>query len=81
MNRHGNTSLPVKRLFGVKIGETMVLNRPRSLWGQTLYLVATRSPAGEHVILATHHAPHDALADYNLEKVNQVYLTFTTLRA
>jgi hypothetical protein len=63
-NRHRNARLPVTRLFSVKIGETMVLNRRRRLWGHRLCLAATRSPAGEHVIIATAHAPHSALEDY-----------------
>lgn len=63
-NRQRNTRLPVTRLFSIGIGETMVLNRPRRLWGHTLYLVATRSCRGEHVIVVTAHAPEQALADY-----------------
>ena len=59
-----NARIPVTRLFGIQVGETMVLNRPRRLWGHTLYLVETRSSAGEHVIVITTHAPHQALADY-----------------
>lgn len=42
----------------------MVLNRPWRLWGHTLFLVATRAPSGEHVIVITTHAPDMALADY-----------------
>ncbi|MEZ5582271.1 MAG: IS4 family transposase [Candidatus Competibacteraceae bacterium] len=63
-NRQRNARLPVTRLFAVQIGETMVLNRPRRLWGHTLYLVGTRAPSGEHVIVITTHAPTTALADY-----------------
>ncbi len=63
-NRQRNARLPVTRLFSIGIGETMVLNRPRQLWGHTLYLVATRSCRGEHVIVITTHAPQQALTDY-----------------
>ncbi|WP_157862511.1 hypothetical protein [Nitrosococcus halophilus] len=42
----------------------MILNRPRRLWGHTLYLVGTRAPSGEHVIVITTHAPEQALEDY-----------------
>jgi len=62
--RQRNARLPVTRLFNIQIGETMVLNRPRRLWGHTLYLVGTRAPSGEHVIVITTHAPTTALADY-----------------
>jgi hypothetical protein len=54
-NRQRNARLPVVRLFSVQIGETMVLNRPRRLWGHTLYLVGTRAPRGEQ--LNRHHDP------------------------
>lgn len=63
-NRQRNARLPVTRLFGIRVGETMVLNRPRRLWGQEVYLVATRSITGEYVILITAHAPEQALNDY-----------------
>jgi hypothetical protein len=64
-NRQRNARLPVTRLFSIGIvGETMVLNRARQLWGHTLYLVATRSCRGEHVIVITTHAPEQALSDY-----------------
>lgn len=63
-NRHRNARVPVTRLFSVRIGETLVLNRPRRLWGHTVYLVGTRAPSGEHVIIITAHAPTTALVDY-----------------
>jgi hypothetical protein len=63
-NRQRNARLSVTRLFPIAIGETMVLNRPRRLWGHTLYLVATRAVNGEYVIVVTTHAPQQALADY-----------------
>ena len=63
-NRQRNARMPVTRLFAIQVGETMILNRPRQLWGQALYLVATRSAAGEYVIVITAHAPAQALADY-----------------
>jgi hypothetical protein len=63
-NRQRNARLPVTRLFSVQIGETLVLNRPRRLWGHTLYLVGTRACSGEHVIVITTHAPQTALEDY-----------------
>jgi hypothetical protein len=63
-NRQRNARLPVTRLFSIGIGETMVLNRPRQLWGHTLYLVGTRASRGEHVIVITTHAPDMALEDY-----------------
>jgi hypothetical protein len=63
-HRQRNARLPVTRLFAVQIGEEMMLNRPRKLWGHTLYLVGTRSVAGEHVIIITTHAPQQALLDY-----------------
>lgn len=63
-NRQRNARLPVTRLFSIQSGETMILNRPRRLWGHTLYLVGTRAPSGEHVIIITTHAPEQALEDY-----------------
>lgn len=63
-NRHHNRGLPVTRLFSVRIGETMILNRPRRLWGLRLYLAGTRALGGEHVIVVTAHAPQQALTDY-----------------
>lgn len=63
-NRHRNAQLPVRRLFPVQMGETMVLNRPRQLWGHTLYWVGTRARSGEPVVVITTHAPEKALEDY-----------------
>jgi hypothetical protein len=63
-NRQRNARLPVTRVFSVQLGETLVLNRPRRLWGHTLYLVGTRASSGEHVIVITAHAPETALEDY-----------------
>jgi len=63
-NRQRNARLPVVRLFSVQSGETMILNRPRRLWGHTLSLVGTRAPSGEHVIVITPPAPEQALEDY-----------------
>ena len=42
----------------------MVLNRPRRLWGHTLYRVGTRACSGEHGLVITTQAPENALEDY-----------------
>lgn len=63
-NRHRNARRPVTRLVAVPSGETLVLNRPRRLWGHTLYWVGTRAASGAHVIVITTHAPQSALEDY-----------------
>lgn len=45
-NRHRNARLPITRLFSLQIGETLVLNRARKLWGHTLYRVGTHAVGG-----------------------------------
>ena len=62
-NKYRNTKIPVSRLFALRRHETMTLNKPRSIWGVSVYLSCVRS-AEEHVIIATDHAPATALADY-----------------
>nr|CRH05283.1 Transposase [Candidatus Magnetococcus massalia]CRH05597.1 Transposase [Candidatus Magnetococcus massalia]CRH06389.1 Transposase [Candidatus Magnetococcus massalia]CRH06727.1 Transposase [Candidatus Magnetococcus massalia] len=63
-NKRGNALLHVRRLFMIQPGEVMVLNKPRQVWGITVHLAATRTLAGEHVIIITDRDPSTALSDY-----------------
>lgn len=62
-NKHRNKLLPATRLFGLKVGEVMVLRQPRLVWGIPVYLGATRTP-NEHVIIVALAYTPTLVADY-----------------
>ncbi len=62
-NRHQNKKLPVKRLFSLKPGESMVLNQCRTIWGISVHLACFRS-TDDWVIIACDQAPAQALTAY-----------------
>ena len=41
-NKHQNRLLPVTRIFSLTTGETMAIRRPRKVWGQMVYLAASK---------------------------------------
>jgi hypothetical protein len=64
-NRFRNRMMPVTRLFNIQIGEVMTLNRPREIWGVSVWLSATRT-GKEHVIVISDERTSHILADYRL---------------
>lgn len=62
-NRFKNKKLPVRRLFCLKQGESMVLNTPRNVWGEAVRLACFRS-ADDWVILIGNASPENALTQY-----------------
>ena len=59
-NKHGNRSLKAYLLFsGLQLGESMVLNQRRSVWGISLHLVGLKVQ-GEWLILITDQQPYTA---------------------
>ena len=48
---------------GLRCGQSMVLNKPRKVWGISLYLVGLRT-SDEYVLLITDQKPETALSDY-----------------
>lgn len=62
-NRHGNSWLPVTRLFGIQVGEVMTLNKMRKIWGIPVWISATRS-ADEYVIVISDERVSTILEDY-----------------
>lgn len=60
-----NIQTPAKRLFrGLKPGTTQVLKGKRTVMGHDLYIVGSKLPTGEYLILVTDSDPGKALADY-----------------
>lgn len=52
------------KLFrGLKVQQSMVLNKKRKVWGMDLFVVGLRTTE-EYVLLITNHQPHKALEDY-----------------
>ena len=63
-NRHKTGSLKVTRLFPLAIGESMLLNRPRVIWGIPVYLAAIRLDSGEYLIVASYDFRPNIIKDY-----------------
>lgn len=61
-NCHHTQFVTVTRLFPIRNQESMLLNKPRLIWGHKLYLGATRH-AGEHVIIIS-NSKAPLLSDY-----------------
>lgn len=51
------------RLFNLKVGEVMILKRPRSIWTIPVYLGAVRTP-NEHAIIIANGYSAALVADY-----------------
>ncbi|AMO57656.1 hypothetical protein GZ77_13970 [Endozoicomonas montiporae] len=62
-NKHRNRELPVYRIFPLTVGETMAIQKPRSVWGQMVYLAASRKGA-ELMVVICNADPSSAIADY-----------------
>jgi hypothetical protein len=63
-NARGNRKTDAYFLFrGLRIGESMILNKRRLVWGIPVFLVAVRLK-DEWLILITEHIPGTALEDY-----------------
>ena len=62
-NKHQNRELPVRRLFSLGIGETMAMKKPRKVWGQIVYLAASRK-GKELMVVSCDANPSAAIADY-----------------
>jgi hypothetical protein len=62
-NRHRNQTVPVTRLFRLRVGEVMVLSSARRVWGISVYLGAVRTPEELAIIIANAHNQH-LVADY-----------------
>ncbi len=63
-NRHDNQILPVTRLFNLKMGEKMTLNKSRKIWGGQVVHLACFRTADSWVIVICAQAPHKALEHY-----------------
>ena len=64
-NKHGNRRLPVSRLFSLKQGEHMSLNKPRTIWGISVCLSCATGPKGR-VIIASNDEPKKAIHRYGI---------------
>ncbi|MBF0290277.1 MAG: IS4 family transposase [SAR324 cluster bacterium] len=63
-NSRGNQKIKVSSVFrGLEIGESMILNKKRLVWGSSLHLIGLRLK-DEWLVLITDHAPQSALNDY-----------------
>lgn len=62
-NRAQNSVFAVTRLFPIKVGEDMVLNKPRTVWGHSVYIGATRTQ-DEYVIIISNIHTQGILNDY-----------------
>lgn len=62
-NRFRNKKLPIKRLFSLKNGESMVLNSSRKVWGEEVEIACFRS-SDDWVIVICNELPELALQNY-----------------
>ena len=62
-NRHRNQTIPVTRLFPLRVGEVMVLQSARWVWGIRVFLGAVRTEE-EHAIIITEAYTTNVVADY-----------------
>ena len=56
-NQNKNTVYKITRLFNLKINETMILNKPRMIWGVSVYIGAVRTKDGFVLIISDKHTP------------------------
>ena len=62
-NKHQNRLLPARRIFPVSANETMTMQKPRRVWGQTVYLAAAKK-GDELMVIVCDAEPGNAIADY-----------------
>ena len=62
-NKAQNRALPVTRIFPISAYETMTLTTKRKVWGQFVYLSASRV-GGERLIVICNDEPETAISDY-----------------
>ena len=62
-NKYANRRLPVSRLFSLRQGEQMSLNKRRSIWGIEVYLSCVLGHKG-WVIIASNDQPKTAITRY-----------------
>lgn len=62
-NKHRNQKFPVERLFALQNGERMTLNKPRTIWGISVFLSCIRGERGR-VIVATNGQAKQAIERY-----------------
>ena len=62
-NKYQNRLLPVRRIFSLGVGETMAIQKPRKVWGQMVYLAASRK-GKELMVVICNADPSSAIADY-----------------
>lgn len=56
-NKYKNTQCKITRLFSLKINEIMILNKPRLVWGVSVYIGALRTKEGFVLIISDQHTP------------------------
>ncbi len=61
--KHRDRLLPVTRIFSLGIGETMSIRKPRKVWGQMVYLAASRK-GNELMVVICNDEPWRAIDDY-----------------
>ena len=62
-NKHQNRLLPVTRIFSLTTGETMAIRQPRKVWGQMVYLAASKKGSDPMVVICNVE-PWRAIEDY-----------------
>lgn len=62
-NKHNDRQLPVRRIFPIAVGETMAIQKPRMVWGQRVYLAASRK-GDELMVVICDSEPWRAISDY-----------------
>lgn len=59
--------VPIKVLFrNLKIGCVRILKRPRKICGVKVYIVGSKLPSGEYILIVTDKHPESAMDDYLL---------------
>ena len=62
-NKHQNRLLQVTRIFSLSTGETMAIWQPRKVWGQMVYLAASKKGSDPMVVICN-AKPCRAISDY-----------------
>ena len=62
-NKHQNRLLPVTRIFSLTTGETMAIRQPRKVWGQMVYLAASKK-GNDPMVVICNAEPWRAIEDY-----------------
>ncbi len=56
-NKYKNTQCKITRLFSLKKNEIMIVNKPRLVWGVSVYIGALRTKDGFVLIISDKHTP------------------------